>query len=329
MGHLLNFDDSSALAFQRPSLKSVDEKTLSQMPVYDILCGKSVGLPFEYLMTDVYSGCLPIKSICYGNCSAAEYWINKGFNFGMRRLNNFDEVTFRKSITELSPDQRWLRQGWVSDCSLSKKSWDLLGPISDILAEYNIHMVIISKIFTKPSLEIMQKLAQNKTEIRVSISAIDTKREIEKRFEFLEAYRQVGGMSVPYLMSFKYADPLLKNNQEIIVEKIVADDYIGSEHPLRLSSDNSGLEGADTDRHYHPKFADQTWFGRLYSQTGNFLLPPPTFLPADYTLFFTSYSELAKVGHPYTFNNLPTYQDLMEKNLIHNNTFDHANYDVK
>src|SRR5262245_28923518 len=122
MKHLLNFDDSRALAFQRPSLKSVNEKDLSEMPVYDILCGKQAGLPFDYLMTDIYSGCLPIKSICYGNCSAAEYWINKGFNFGMRHINNFNETLFRESISKLPPAQRWLRQGWVSDCSLSKKS---------------------------------------------------------------------------------------------------------------------------------------------------------------------------------------------------------------
>ncbi|NSL85915.1 hypothetical protein ECE50_003670 [Chitinophaga sp. Mgbs1] len=329
MNHLLHFDDSRAIAFQRPSLKSISEKDLAEMPVYDILCGKSAGLPFDYLMTDVYSGCLPIKSICYGNCSAAEYWINKGFNFGMRHINRFDEVKFRESIVNLPPQQRWLRQGWVSDCSLSKKSWDLLGPATDILMEYNIRLVIISKIFTKPSLEIMRQLAQNKAEIRVSISAIDTKREIEKRFEFLDAYRQVGGLAVPYLMSFRYADAALKNNQELIVSKIIADDYIASEHPLRLSNDNAGLESAEEDRHYHPKFADQTWFGRLYNDAGNFVLPPPTFLPPEYDFNYIRYSDLAKAGAQFSFNNLPTYQDLIEKNLIHTNTFDHANYDVK
>ncbi|MBV8253118.1 MAG: hypothetical protein JO154_10965 [Chitinophaga sp.] len=329
MNRLLKFDDSKALAFQRPSLTSVNEKDLSTMPVYDILCGKSAGLPFEYLMTDIYSGCLPIKSICYGNCSAAEYWINKGYNFGSRHINNFDEASFRKSIEQLSPDQRWLRQGWVSDVSLSKKSWELLGPISDVLMEYNIHMVIITKIFTKPSEEVMRKLAANKTELRVSISAIDTKHEIERRFDGLEAYRQEGGLSVPYLMSFKYADEILRNNQELIVEKIVEDDYIGAEHPLRLSNDNLGLDSAETERHYHPKFADQTWFGRLYEEVGNFILPPPTFLPADYTFDFLRYSDVQKAGAQFKFNNLPTYKDLIEKNLIHNNTFDHASYDVK
>ena len=244
-------------------------------------------------------------------------------------INNFDEKEFRSSIEQLPREQRWLRQGWVSDCSLSKKAWDVLADASDILAEYNIRLVIISKVFTDPSEAVMQRLAKNKAELRVSISAIDTKREIEKRFDSLEAYRQAGGMAVPYLMSFKFADHALKNNQELIVEKVVADDYVAAEHPLRLSNDNIGLESAETDRHYHPKFADQTWFGRLYSEIGNFILPPPTFLPPEYDFHFLSYADLLKNGNAFRFNNLPTYQDLIEKNLVHNNTFDHANYDVK
>ncbi|MFB6456723.1 hypothetical protein ACE38W_15735 [Chitinophaga sp. Hz27] len=329
MNRLMEFDDSSALVFQRPSLKSVNEKELATMPVYNILCGKSAGLPFDYLMTDIYSGCLPIKSICYGNCSAAEYWINKGHDFGSRHINNFDEKLFRQSIEQLPADQKWLRQGWVSDVSLSHKAWELLASITDILMEHNIRLVIITKIFTHPTEEVMRKLAANKAEIRVSISAIDTKREIEKRFEFLHEYREVGGLAVPYLMSFKFTDEALRKNQELIVEQIIADDYIAAEHPLRLSNDNSGLEGADTERHYHPKFADQTWFGRLYSEIGNFIMPPPTFLPPAHAFDFIRYSEVVKAGVTFNFNNLPTYKDLMEKNLIHNNTFDHASYDVK
>lgn len=330
MGDLLKFDDSRAHDFQRTSIRSINERDLLEMPAYDIGCGKSSGLPFDYLMTDIYSGCLPIKSICYGNCSAADYWINKGHNFGLRRLNHFDEGVFRQAISLLPPNQRWLRQGWVSDVSLSKKGWEVLADAAEILMESGVRLVIITKIFTRPSTLILKRLERTRAEIRVSVSAIDTKQEIERRFGFLDTFRQVNGFSVPYLMSFLYGDPLLKNNQELIVEKIVLDDYVAAEHPLRLNSDNTGLNNAaGTSSHLHPKFSDQTWFGRLYTAVPQFVLPPPTFLPPEYDFYFLRYSSYVQSGVQYPFNNLPTYQDLIEKNLIHRNTFDHANYDVK
>ena len=48
---------------------------LKPMPQLEIRCGINGGLPFENLITDCYSGCLDLKNVCYGNCTAALFWI--------------------------------------------------------------------------------------------------------------------------------------------------------------------------------------------------------------------------------------------------------------
>ncbi len=85
------------------------QSSAEKMPQLEILCGKNGGLPFDHIMTDVISGCLPQKNICYGNCTAAEYWINTGYDFGSRVENIFDEGLFRESIMNLPNEQKWLR----------------------------------------------------------------------------------------------------------------------------------------------------------------------------------------------------------------------------
>lgn len=106
--------------------KNYYQKNLKPMEKSKIVCGKKYGLPFEYLMTDVYSGCLNLNSVCYGNCTAAQFWLNRGYDFGKKVLNQFDPVLFEQAVKDLPNNQKWLRQGWVSDCSFSDESWSLI-----------------------------------------------------------------------------------------------------------------------------------------------------------------------------------------------------------
>lgn len=73
----LDFSEEKESEKLKEYKEAMMESSLEGMPKLDILCGKEGGLPFDYLMTDVFSGCLPIKSLCYANCTAAEYWIEK------------------------------------------------------------------------------------------------------------------------------------------------------------------------------------------------------------------------------------------------------------
>ena len=307
-----------------------NKEKLLPMPQLNVLCGKNGGLPFEYLMTDVISGCLPIEKICYGNCSAAEYWIEKGYNFGKRILNSFTEESFNESILKLEKNQRWLRQGWASDCSFSKEAWEIVARSSEILAKHNIHLVIITKAFTHPDDSIIRRLVESGVEFRVSISAIDETVTLSKRKEILKKYKDLGGKAVPYLMSAQYSNQKIASIQNDILSWIQELDFIAAEHPLRISKDNSLMEILSTDGLYHPKFPDQYWFGRILYNVPNFLLPPPTCLLPEYQLNFRSYSEVGKNSIDFLDTNMPRDIDL-KKNIdsFSTNINKHATYDIK
>jgi len=300
---------------------------LEGMPKLDILCGKEGGLPFDYLMTDIFSGCLPIRSLCYANCTAAEYWIEKGFDFGKRTLNNFREESFRESLEKLPENQRWLRQGWASDCSIRKEGWPIVLTAAKILNERDISMLIITKVFNIPEDDLLRELAKLNTEIRVSISAIDSEREIKGRMEFLEKYKELDGKAIPYLMSAKYSNETLKRNQEFIIRWIQENDFIAGEHPLRINSQNPLIKNLESDGFWHPKFPNQYWFGRILDEDKRFLLPPPTCLEPEYTLNFKKFSDISGSEIEHLGENLPTYQDLFEgKDIDLKNINKHATY---
>lgn len=175
----------------------------------------------------------------------------------------------------------------------------------------------------------MIQLAKNKTEIRVSLSALDNKNQLKRRLNFLKIYKEMGGISIPYLMTSKFKNPLLKSNQEYLVRFIVENDFIAGEHPLRIEKDNPLFLELETDGFYHPKYQNQYWFGRLLDNTENFILPPPTHLKSDYNLYFNKFSDLKNnFNNLNIFNNLPTYNELKE-NKYTKEMFDHAAYSTE
>lgn len=305
-------------------------KALPEMPKLQISCGKAGGLPFDYLMTDIMSGCLPIEKICYGNCSAAEYWIDKGYDFGKKIVNDYNEDYFKEALQKLPSNQRWLRQGWASDCSFYNETWGLAAKAAKVSSTYDISMLIITKGYVHPSDSIIRELVEANAELRVSLSAFDTKAQINHRLKLLEKYRSLGGKSIPYIMTAKYSDDILDNNQQEIIRWIIEGDYIAGEHPLRLNRDNSGLKSLAEDGLWHPKFPDQYWFGRLLDHIPNFILPAPTHLKPEYTLEYKTLSEVGGATIEGIEGNLPTYSELKEGEILHNeNLFKHATYEIK
>ena len=310
-------------------INNIDLKKLKPMRKCNIICGKKYGLPFDYLMTDVMSGCVSLRSTCYGNCTAALYWIDRGYDFGKPTINIFDSTLFEKSVTDLPVNQKWLRQGWMSDCSLTDESWNLVANVSDILKKYDISLLIITKVHRYPSIDIMKKLAENNVEIRVSLSALDSEREIKKRFKFLLEYKDIGGISIPYLMTAKYKNKILIDNQNYIIKFVIDNDFIAGEHPLRISVSNSLFKELSEDGFYHPKYKNQYWIGRILYNIDNFILPAPTHLKPNYSLKYRSFSSIPKdkkiIG---VCKNLPTYNDL-KNNKYTKEMFDHATYSMQ
>ncbi len=331
---MIGFNDTTAYrAMLRRDYKDYDNvvNKLKPMPKLQILCGKNAGLPFDCLMTDVMSGCLNINNICYGNCTAADYWIAQGYDFGKRILNDFDEDKFRESVQKLPATQKWLRQGWISDCSFTADSWNLTARISDILSEYGISLLIITKAHSLPDKQVLKTLAKNNAELRASVSAFDYAKEINGRFKLLEDYREQGGASVPYVMTSRYAVDDLAENQEKIVEYVVDNDYIAGEHPLRFNKDNKILSQLKTDGFWHPKFSHQYWFGRVLNNVPNFILPAPTHLAGEYTLRVKKFSDLQDGEKIKGIEgNLPTFEQLTQNiQQFSEGLFKHATYIIQ
>lgn len=323
----LEFSEEKETVELKQYKEAMMNSSLEGMPRLDILCGKEGGLPFDYLMTDVFSGCLPIKSLCYANCTAAEYWIEKGFDFGKRTLNNFNEESFRESLEKLPENQRWLRQGWASDCSIRKEGWPVVLDAAKILSEKDITLLIITKVFNFPEDDLLKNLAELDAEIRVSISAIDSEKQIKRRMEFLERYKELGGKAVPYLMSAKYSNDVLKRNQEFIIKWVEENDFIAGEHPLRINSQNPLIKNLELNGFWHPKFPNQYWFGRILDEDKHFLLPPPTCLEPEYTLKYRKFSDVGDSKIEHLGDDLPTYKDLSEgKEINLKNVNKHATY---
>ena len=299
------------------------------MPHLPIVCGTKSGLPFECLMTDVVSGCLPVDKICYGNCTSAGFWYDQGYDFGKRSLNEFDPVRFRESALALSPDQKWLRQGWASDCYFSKESWTIVVESAKILAELGVSIVILTKLYALPSQAILEQLIQAGTEIRVTISALDSAQELARRLNFLYAFRDLGGKAIPYVISSRFSEPAVAKNQDAILDWIIEHDFIAGENPLRLNSDNRARQFLKDDGFWHLKFPDEYWFGRVCHTVPNFLLPPPTHLGPGYTFPFRFASEAIGKEIPGLEGNLPTF-DMLKAGYESpsKNLFKHATYSM-
>ena len=219
----------------------------------------------------------------------------------------------------------------MSDCSFSCKSWKIAEEISSTLNKRKIHLLIITKVHTFPDAQTLIALAKNNTEIRVSISALDTKEEIEKRLNFLQTYKNLGGIAIPYLMSCKYKNTQLAENQKFIVDFITKNDFIAGEHPLRIENTNTLRKELCDDGFQHPKYKTQHWFGRIYSDHKNFLLPPPTHLSPSYHLKYKALSETSNIKYiKGAQKNLPTYEDL-KRNKIKNikELNNHAAYSIQ
>jgi len=199
-----------------------------------------------------------------------------------------------------------------------------------VLKKFGISMMIITKSYSFPSDHILNILAQCDTEIRVSISALDSSQELKKRVRLLAKYKTVGGKSIPYLMSSRYSDLQLISNQIALTKWIEENDMIAAEHPLRISSDNKIISLLAGDGFWHPKFINQYWFGRLYENHSNFMLPPPTYLLPEYHLRYRSASEAQGKIIVGLDGNLPTFSSLQAGKVeVNNNLFKHASYGIK
>jgi hypothetical protein len=242
-----------------------------------IRAGRAGGLPFDSLTTDLFLGCLSAAEICYGNCFAARAAFQSGFDYGTRVENMLDEDLFLSDVAMLPVSQRYLKNGWNSDPSWN---WRKAVRLAELISSAGLHTVFITKCFTKLDDGIMSELAKLRVDLRVSVSAFDSRPQFEHRLRSMEEYRRKGGVSIPQLFTTQFKDPALNARQDKIARHLVDLDFPAAENSLRIDPASPVAELLDKSECGRVAGTDDLWCGRLYPDV--LLIPAMTAMPPWY-----------------------------------------------
>jgi hypothetical protein len=243
-----------------------------------IRAGRAGGLPFDSLTTDLFLGCLSANEICYGNCFAARAAFESGHDYGTRVENDLDEALLLSDIAALPAEQKFLKNGWNSDPSWH---WRKALRLTEIIHDAGLHTVFITKCFTKLDDEIMARLAQLGLELRVSVSAFDSRPQFEHRLRVMQEYRANGGVSIPQLFTTRFSDPALNARQDKIVQYLCELDLPAAENSLRIDPASPVARLLDQSACEHVAGTNDLWCGRLFPDV--LLVPAMTAMPPSYT----------------------------------------------
>jgi hypothetical protein len=242
-----------------------------------VRAGKAGGLPFNSLTTDLFTGCLRAREICYGNCFAARAAFLAGINFGQRVPNLLDHDVLAADLEALPRAQRFLRSGWNSDPSWD---WRRALTLAEWVRESGRLTIFVTKSFTRLDTGILNSLAAVRAEIRVSISAFDTDAQMSHRLKTINAYRRAGGAAVPLAMTALFRRPELNRKQDWFVRLLVDQDLPAAENSLRFDPTSPVMELLDRPQYREVASSHDLWCGRLYPEV--LRVPTTTSLPPEY-----------------------------------------------
>ncbi|MDR0218440.1 MAG: hypothetical protein LBI71_06070 [Enterobacteriaceae bacterium] len=277
-----------------------------------IRAGIAGGLPFNSLTSDVVTGCLPESMACYGMCfSAVSSW-KEGIDFGKRIDNQLDEDIFISDLHALPETQKYIRCGWNSDPSWN---WSLSTRMAELAREANLLMIFITKSFRKIQDDILKRLVAVKTEIRVSVSALDTNEQLKRRIEFIEQYRRAGGVIIPIVLTAFFKDITLMERQNNIVNWMKNNDYPAAENSLRFPYDTKIAELVDQNMTRPMENGRDFWSGRLYPD--KLIFPTTTTIPNNYQGIISSYLSDLNIDNinELFIDPVKTHQEVMQSNL--------------
>ncbi|MEU7044059.1 hypothetical protein AB0A77_23735 [Streptomyces varsoviensis] len=241
-----------------------------------IRAGRAGGLPFDSLTTDLMLGCLPAAQVCYGSCFAAKGAFESGYDFGTRVPNVLDEEVFRADLAAIPAGQGYLRNGWNSDASWD---WPKAVRLTELIRESGHHTVFITKMFKALSDDDAASLAGLGAELRISVSAFDSRPQLRMRMTAAEQYRGLGGVAVPTIMTAAFRDAALARRQDRIVEYFRERDFPMGENSLRFVPGSPVLDAIDLDACRPTADTRDLWSGRMYA---DLRVPTLTCVPAQY-----------------------------------------------
>src|SRR5262249_21054822 len=249
-----------------------------------IRAGRAGGLPFDSLTTDLFLGCLSATEICYGNCFAARAAFDSGFDYGTRVEDELDDDVVLGDLAALPPDQRFLKNGWNSD-----PSWNWSGALrlAELVHAAGRHMVFITKCFTRLDSRTMARFAEFEVELRVSVSAFDSRPQFEHRLRAMEDYRATGGTAIPQLFTTRFADPAWNARQALSGQHLSDPDLPAAENSLRIAPASPVAALLSHEATARVAGTDDLWCGRLFSDV--LLIPAMTAMPPTYVGLQSAY----------------------------------------
>jgi hypothetical protein len=207
--------------------------------------------------------------VCYGNCFAATSAFGTGYNFGRRIPNVFEPALFAADLLKMPQGQGYVRNGWNSDPSWN---WTLAGTISEYIRSSNRLPVLLTKCFIAPSAHAVAQLVKSEAELRMTVSAFDSRAALARRLYVCEEYRAAGGIAIPVVVTTVFRDPRLNAYQDEIVDQLGVLDLPSAENSLRLHPTDKVVAEIDTERTRPIAESDEVWCGRLHPDS----LPVPT-----------------------------------------------------
>src|SRR5215467_810669 len=271
--------DREATRLTAESFKHYDsDSTLTRSTPQVIRAGKTGGLPFDTLTTDLFGGCLPGREVCYGNCFAARAAYAAGIDFGARVPNILDQGVLCADLERLPASQKFLRNGWNSDPSWN---WRDAVVLSQWIRESGRLTIFNTKSFTRLQPDTVLSLAAAKAELWVCVSAFDSDAQIEHRIDAIETFRKAGGCAVPLVMTTRFGEPELNAKQEQIVQYMTDHDLPAAENSLRFAPTSPVMAILDRLRMRQIASTGDFWSGRLYA--GVRRVPTTSSLPSGYS----------------------------------------------
>jgi len=169
------------------------------------------------------------KGGCYGSCYANKMATMSGVDFSKPVRNVLDEAKLKKQLA--NNENTWMRIGVAGDPSLN---WKDTVRVCEMSRRAGKVPVLMTKAWVKPTDKMLKRLAKCKTQLQISISALDTKKELDRRLTTLAGYGSLYMKGCTFkITTAPFSDPKIKHKQDDLMALAKASKYKVMELPLR------------------------------------------------------------------------------------------------
>lgn len=181
------------------------------------------------------TGAAKRKGGCYGSCYAAKLAHMAGIDFSKPVRNILDEARLEKQLAK--NESTWIRIGVSGDPSLN---WKDTVRVCELTRAAGKIPVLMTKAWVKPTDEMLKKLAACKTQLQISISALDTKKELLRRLDTLRRYAILYKDGCTFkVTTAPFSDPKIKHRQDELMALAKKNEFKIMELPLRTFQTSS------------------------------------------------------------------------------------------